>query len=784
MKKFFLLMTLFLFTFVSIGYSSFLLSDSIIRHDYDKDIEEENYITLNYNDGFTENKKIYFEGDSTSLNIENDSIYNPVDSYNHSFVGWYKTKSGFYEDGSSSKYNGESLSKGTTLYAKYVNNSLSNIKSNITSNLTLVPSSKEERKIIYFSGNSTNVEIETIISSSGEVFINTFDGPYNSSSQGTDTSIKNPYNANILIILDSDLVIEGSMNLSAVLGGSTSSLQALITGSFTALDLNGYTITIRNGGSLNAYGMIFNSQDTGGIIVENGSITTPFLVYGFKGGGLTGYSWANSIAPFNNFLCPYLSCETLFTTNGKLFGETSLYAGGGKHSTTLSLVGNDDSFLIEIQSGFLIRRTTDYVDYINENSNITPITTFFDFLDYNYREKFIFTNDPSQKVENLDASLVLFYKCDRCYISLNSLNLAVIFDVPIIGEFSLNVSMKYVDFPIPSFFDISFYNTDFDFGIALVFMPGSTCYVDSNSNIYFKTIDVGYEKQIFSRVTTLDSYFSSLNYIYTDGNGKVTNYGYLSGSTPSTFLGIRLINSAKPAEITIDGSIFFDFSVEHDFTVSYAFYSIGGRINLSNKAMNTLIENQDKIKLWSSYCNYLFYSPGNYYIQNFGFQNIPLISNEKVYMQIGDDMTIVKCSGYDIKNQIYSFNGKDYFYYYTKRENNLVNGSAIGLMDYTDEPTSSNTINKFDNLKGTFLECEVESFQYNGVDVVYLKYNNEFYIKISGAYIKCNEEPSIDNISSLSCTNEKFNSLSSSYYSVGSTSYFDNVYLNEWRFNF
>ena len=797
------ILSILIISLFSIGLASFNLENNDTRYDFQVDETGENYITLNYNDGITPEHKVYFEGSTISINSFM-KYPTPQNSLNHTFIGWYTTKSGFNEDGTSSKYNEEELSSGSTLYAKYINNSNESITSNNQIPLTISPSnlgSSSNNQYYYFSGFSDSTPIlETIITKKGSLNVNSSLGAYSDGSQGTDQQAKLPSEADLILVLDSDLVIEGEVNISAVLGGSTGNLQAMITDNFSAIDLNGYTITIRNGGSLNGYGMIYNSQDTGGIIVENGSITTPFVVYGFKGGGLTGWSWASALSPFSNFLCPYLSCEILFTSGGRLVGKTSLYANDDENVTTINLVGNSEDYLVQINRGFLIRRQTNYLKYVSERLTLNnTITTFYDLLDANYRENFIFTNNPSEKIKYLDKKRTEYYVCDRADININTL------DMPIeTGLASLNVSMKYVDFPIPSFFDIEFYNSNIYFGLSLAFMPSSTCFIDENSTLNFLATDGGskYTYDIFARISTIDHYYTSLNYKYVNGDNTST-VGMFNQGNPSIYISQGLMNSTKPAEVTIEGLINFGFNSSYSSSKDalYSIYSIGGRVNLSQESLNEIFLNSEKINIYNSYCNYTYFTPGSrqYYFNICHYFTYPLISNDKAYIQLDlntndgeEKYELVECDSFDLNNQLYTYQNKTYFYNFINPTTNLACGGIWGLTSYTECPGETNTNNKLNNLYGVWTECEKGIVNDNKNYVYYIKTTQNgvstYYIKMAGAYLKCDEEPQLNELNKMNdvsiTENGKFNADGSSGYTIGSTAYFDYDYFNEWRFNY
>ena len=88
--------------------------------------------------------------------------------------------------------------------------------------------------------------------------------------------------------------------------GSVFGQTGFLGSSHTRIDLNGYNLTIKDGGLVEAYGTIVNSKSTGEIIVENGDLFTNFAINDFKGGGNTCTFYFNGIVPFYDFILPYV----------------------------------------------------------------------------------------------------------------------------------------------------------------------------------------------------------------------------------------------------------------------------------------------------------------------------------------------------------------------------------------------------------------------------------------------------------------------------------------------
>ena len=634
MKRFKSLLYILPFFLFTIGFSSFEIRQNQSFRDDELGQTGDNYVTFKYNDGgMTPDYHYYFEGDSTK--IAESVIPTANSSDYHRFLGWYQTKSGIDDSGVQNKvdFTTYRFSNGDVLYAKY--SSYEIISGNVEPDIN---------QYLYIS--QTTFSNQMTISSKVDLY--TDDGTYNSSKYGTDTSYRHPTEADIYAVLDSDLVIEsgGTFQIDAVLG-TTGGMSQQISGNFSCLDLNGYTITIKSGGILNAYGLIFNSEKTGGIIVESGAtLLTPFCIMDFKGGGYTISSYKNAVMTFANYCCPYLSCETVFYAGSSFKGETSLYAKSSKFTTTIPLLGSDTKNLITLSQGYLIRRTTDYLDLYYKNENKLPVSPlrFDNYLDTDYRETFVFTSDPSQYLKGITPKPSSV--SGQCKSSFNQLELTLS-----MGK-NVTVSMKYGDFPIPSFFDVSFFDTDFIFASSVVCMPASKIYFDEKSLVRLSNALLD-EYKLFARVSVLNSY--PISHYYLVNNNR---------NSANTYLNSHLVYSARRAKVTMRGKFVFENTGNVSFSDDYSFYSLGGEIDCSDQAIASLKENQAYFKAM----NYYFYPYwiGEYVDCVSSYYSEPIISNGIPYFQIGTSRELVQ--GDAIFHGVIQYNQKKYL----KRRNNSV----------------------------------------------------------------------------------------------------------------
>ena len=724
MKKNGVFIIFLLFTmFIGIGEASFnLFDDNIINGDANYNGLGTNIVTFDYNDGGL-TSDYYYRFSSSQTKISEKNIPTPnVDESKHKFIGWFTKKSAFDNDIDSYKvdFNNHNFKDGDIVYAKYV----STISTSATAVNDITPSSVTNPYYI----STSNYNEPLTLSSKINLYFDDNKGAYSAdnaadSSTNDSNAIRLVSGAKVYAVLDTDLIIEngGTLQLNATLGykSKTNGFNQLIsTNEYTALDLNGYTIKIKNGGALNGYGIIFNSKNTGGIIVESGgTIITPYCIGDFKGGGYLTSSYHDGVMSFGSFICPYLSCETIFVAGSKLIGETSLNASDSKYTTSVPLIGSDTSSLINLSQGYIIRRVTDYRS-ITANRIIYSINswTMDDLFSPSlYRERIIFTNDVVGYLNSLDNDGLQAE--EKCIAKLTSLKLTIKIFI------SIEISMQYGDFPIPSFMDIEMYKTDFSFNVGLLAMPSSNVYIDSNS-----TINMGHESvsssgsyNIFARISTLDEY--PQDYYYLNSAGTTRTLG-------SNWMQNVVTYASKKAKIVMNGKFSFDTS-NVDMTNSYSSYSIGGYIDCSKQAIDSLTKNQEYLNLVTRFYYPIWMVPasGKYSHSAGRYYTKPLISNGSAYMQIENSNVIRQGYVYDDDISLYKYNNKVYYYKF----DNIQFKSTIHGRELNSTPPALATIKqKFDTTIGKFTECSTQ----DDVDkIIKSSTDSKYYAFVCGAYI-------------------------------------------------
>ncbi|MCH3909029.1 MAG: hypothetical protein LKE31_01475 [Bacilli bacterium] len=697
---------------IGVGYSSYVVNNdvSLLEQELNSQTITDKYVTLDYNNQTIPSAKYFLSGTESLSNIDS---YSPnVDGTNHIFAGWATTNTGFDNDGVSTLVNPKttSYSGGETLYAKYYSNSDSGYAQALNYACDVSPSSDSIQRKVYLSPTSA-VAPEIVLTSTFNVYHTSSKASYSTSETGTDKTVKYPSEAGSLIVLDCDLVIDGgTFQLNCVScttnGGA---INNVISGAFSALDLNGYNIFIRNGGKLLGYGLIYDSRNTGGIIAENGEVLSLFTPTDFAGGGYVTNTYGNGYMVFSNFIMPFLAVETVFTKDSTLMADCSLYANSAKNSSTVALIANSDA-VMNLTSGYIVRRTTPYLDLIKDGTSANE-ADFGTYLDSRYRETFIMTNSLTGKLSSIQNALL--YDYDRASVSFGSLTLTL--TVKFLISITTTVSFIYTEFPVSSFFDIYLYHCDFSFQMPIVFMPGSHGYVDESSVVRFTSISGG-DYRIYARLSVLDAYPGG-DVIFKNGSTVISN-SYIPKKTEASF---------SPASISMNGTFSFDSS-NVSTSGNMNFYTLGGNIDLSKRALDSLLKNRPYYKLSNYKCSFTYYSvDSSYATEPSQYYNQPIISNGKVYLQESTGGEVL--TGKAIADNVYQVGNDYYFYRYANASRSTTTGAL------STSPDSSKINNKYDNLAGDFVKASSFSWIDEGEKAFCVSYGGSTYVNIAGAFI-------------------------------------------------
>lgn len=393
------------------------------------------------------------------------------------------------------------------------------------------------------------------------------------------------------IKLVGDVVLDGTLSIGALVGRKYSSgfNGPIIQGNFVTLDLNGHTLTINEGATLNAYGYIIDTalDEDGkhiGKIDNYGTIYSSFIVENYTGGGQTVATAAFGTVPFTIYSIPYLSCKTVFYDTSSLKCPASLFTSsislgitkiGGLGKDVIDLISYKFDAntipLIKINSGAYVIK-----DSYNNPSQLSTAALYGS----NYRTDYVLNGNIDIKTLKMTINVSTASKI------INS------------AEFGLI---------LPPYVNINIESGTTSVGMLVDFLPGSTLFVNTNAIIDFTTYTID-----------KDYTLSQKNEIIVDGGIRMLSLltaesstcygGVINGAGNSAYNEYlkdeSLINKAgnDEARAIINGNISIDKTNDK--------HVIGGKINLSNYAKTFVEANSDKFNIYAKTYDYYAYISG------------------------------------------------------------------------------------------------------------------------------------------------------------------------------
>lgn len=559
--------------------------------------------------------------------------------------------------------------------------------------------------------------------------------------------------------LTSDMILDSPFTLGAITGYSAQDteyrqqdMQGMIVGSYSELDLNGHDLIITDGGMLDAFGSVTDSSaDRSGSIVlkKDGLMYTPMVIEDHYSEFSMIGNLQDSAAPFNLYRCPYLDCTVKFESGSNFYGKMKLSLSGDGSTavgTDVHFIGND---------------TTSLIQFKDDNGYIQMTTSY----DESYLEGL--SGDTLTKAKNNLLHQRIEISGHNANLELNSMNFEASIS-KVSGKFN---SYKY-QFFISPYYEVKLLNTTLTVKNELVFMPGSTFYVDSKSKIVLTNTDIlDFDKVVsfiftfipkqqyqgvggISMLTNMHSYAEYFNSIIKSS----PNTGYAEGKIVKELSDFYL--NLKPAVANIEGKITISSKegtaqLIHNFT-------FGGIINISDmNYFNSQIEaNKEHVQLYSStFTSARNSKNGSFLPSSFGtnvsgYYNQPLMMEEngkyRVLMDLTDHskLNFVDQNYYDIVTKLITTSeNKTYGFIFNSY------GQATNLYRayYKDDNS------KLDSLSGTFKEVGYDT----STHIMTLDGKN--YINFRGAFIPSNG--SSYDLSIFAGTNASVVSISSFKYS-------------------
>lgn len=344
-----------------------------------------------------------------------------------------------------------------------------------------------------------------------------------------------------------------------------------IQGYFVVLDLNGHTLTIENGATLNAWGYIIDSKvnkngEHIGKIINRGTIYTSYIIEDYGGGGPTTAIGAHGTTPFNIYSLPYLSCKTIFEYGSSLINPCSLYASNQFNISTVTFVGtSSNSAFIQLSSG-----ATLMIDSYNDPEKLKTAALYTK----NYRSKIEFNGDISVTTAKL------------------SITVASITQV---------INMAELGFVITPYMDVVVNSGNLTLKLLVDCLPGSSVFVDEEATIIFDQLNISSDESIFDEASTSYGGLRVPSLLPSDTSTCYAGH-YYSVSVASNFNNYlkaeSILNEAgsTDARVNIEGDIYVNnINVSNTviaYTNSIGKYVLAGKINLSESAEEYLINNK------------------------------------------------------------------------------------------------------------------------------------------------------------------------------------------------
>ena len=283
------------------------------------------------------------------------------------------------------------------------------------------------------------------------------------------------------IVLTSDLYLinNTTINLGARTGFfgndeefSQYNFQGFIIGEYSEIDLCGYNLIIGNGCTLNAYGSITNSKDSGSVIVENGGkLTGTFVVedQNHERGMPVTYGYGD--APFAMYRMPYLNCKIKVLYGGVLNGTLRIDFGGPNDNYSdriINIIGTSSDYIIQMtdSSSYIIRECT--YDENQVNGDV-------------YKDSFCKANILAQKI---------VYKVYDNKISYLNINMPTL-SVEVFGGAEMDFNKG--NFHISPYFDFYIYNSNILLKNNITFLPcfmafSASLRINLSTSLYFSSL--------------------------------------------------------------------------------------------------------------------------------------------------------------------------------------------------------------------------------------------------------------------------------------------------------
>lgn len=487
----------------------------------------------------------------------------------------------------------------------------------------------------------------------------------------------------VMILLNGDLTVKGTLNIGAKVGGVNSNTHfSEIIGEYAQLDLNGHNLII-DGGTVNCYGSILDRLGGGKVIVKNGgTIQGLMTVTDAKGGNQITYGYGKGQSPFDEYRFAYIEAPIVAYHGTTIKAYLKLDIGSlGISNIYANIIGPVGSSVFSWGDKKTEDDCLEIVPYINKNLYPTSVSSptyksIYTKL-YYYRYQY-----------NFKANIIL-----NSQIPLNATIKAIV-------EKDIAIDWARIGVPIPSFFDVKLFdNYSLTLKAKLLLLPGSSLVTMKNSTLIFNPGEEVNYKDLSIYAVIVDVYIKGEK---TRNRGSLMaydrscySYNYDKFNPHGYGLNVEYTywKFTKPSNHMIMGNVTIDNMPDNSYK-----YLISGPISMSKQAINKLVASSyvqtydvkgaQSGSWWFSRSHSTYESSVNMITS---FNALPLISNGKAY---------IKDNNLNIKgvfdDDTHLFTAGDQTYFLWTPNDYLIGGSAPknqnALTDYTVTPMLVNSV--------------------------------------------------------------------------------------------
>lgn len=487
----------------------------------------------------------------------------------------------------------------------------------------------------------------------------------------------------VMIRLNGDLTVKGTLNIGAKVGGVNSNTHfSEIIGEYSQLDLNGHNLII-DGGTVNCYGSILDRLGGGKVIVKNGATIMGLMtVTDAKGGNQITYGYGKGQSPFDEYRFAYIEAPIVAYHGTTIKAYLKLDIGSlGISNIYANIIGPVGSSVFSWGDKKTEDDCLEIVPYINKNLYPTSVSSptyksIYTKL-YYYRYQY-----------NFKANVIL-----NSQIPLNATINAIITK-------DIAIDWARIGVPIPSFFDLKLFD---DYSLTLkaklLLLPGSSFVTMKNSTLIFNPGEEVKYQDLHIYAVIVDVYIKGEK---TRNRGSLlaydrSYYSYNYDKFNRHDYGLNVESAywkfTKSSNHMIMGNVMIENMPDNSYK-----YLISGPISISKQAINTLVtssyvqtydvKGSQAGSWWFSSSHRTYESSVNMITS---FNALPLISNGKAY---------IKDNNLNIKgvfdDDTHLFTAGDQTYFLWTPNDYLIGGSnpknQNALTDYTVTPTLVNSV--------------------------------------------------------------------------------------------